>query len=533
MLKKIFLTLLLVGTLLNATPPSEATVTRLYIATFDRAPDSAGLSYWLNDSGLDLEGIATSFFDQEETQAKYPSGFSHADFIQAIYKNLFKRDPDSDGFEYWHGELEGAKVGRSIFILAIINGALGDDADILANKLTVGLKFVQSGRDDIEEAKEIMLSITADTSTVNPTLCKHTLSGCYTAPIVEEEVVEEEEEEEETTTSTSGGSSGGSSGGGTVILPTNTAPTADAGDDQSCALLNTATPLDGSASSDSDTGDTLTYAWSVTDSPTGSTATLTGETTATPSLTFDTEGSYTLSLIVSDGTDDSTADTVTVQTGGMRGTIDGYGLVCSPHTGKVWLDRNLGATMVCSGSRVDFENDTAYIVSQEDCFGDYYQWGRDADGHEKSTSSSAGTIVDDENDLENAGDEFIKNINSPYDWASVDSDGSIRKGNWSATDGSSVCPIGYRVPTEAELTAETTGADVTNRDIEFSSFLKLPSAGLRYGLAGSMHYVGSRVCLWSASVVGSGSRLLYFEFGDAVWVNGGRAYGQAVRCLRD
>ena len=177
MFKKLSLLLLLVATLLHATPPSEATVTRLYIATFDRAPDSAGLTYWLNDSGLDLEGIATSFFDQEETQERYPSGFSHADFIEEIYKNLFARGADSDGFEYWHGELEGAKVERSIFILAVINGALGDDADILANKLTVGLKFVQSGREDVEEAKEIMLSITADATTVNPTLCKYTLSG--------------------------------------------------------------------------------------------------------------------------------------------------------------------------------------------------------------------------------------------------------------------------------------------------------------------------------------------------------------------
>jgi len=315
MLKKLLLSLLFVGTLINATPPSEATVTRLYIATFDRAPDSAGLSYWLNDSGLDLEGIATSFFDQEETEAKYPSGFSHADFIEEIYKNLFARGTDSDGFEYWHGELEGAKVGRSVFILAVINGALGDDAKILSNKTKVGLAFVKAGRDDIDEAKEIMLSITADATTVNPTLCKHTLSGCYTAPIVEEEeeVIEEEEEEEETTTSTSGGSSGGGSGGGGAITPSNNAPIANAGADQTDVAAGEEVSLDGSGSSDVE-GDTLTYLWAFTAKPPESSATLDSTTSDKPSFTADKVGTYTLSLTVSDGIVSSDADSVSITT---------------------------------------------------------------------------------------------------------------------------------------------------------------------------------------------------------------------------
>jgi len=37
--------------------------------------------------------------------------------------------------------------------------------------------------------------------------------------------------------------------------------------------------------------------------------------------------------------------------------------------------------------------------------------------------------------------------------------------------------------------------------------------------------------LWSASVDGSYSRVLYFDLGDADWYNDHRAVGQAVRCL--
>ena len=493
MFKKLLLSLLFVGTLLHATPATQENLTKLYIATFDRVPDADGLKYWI-DSGWQLEDIAISFFDQKETQAKYPEDFSLEDFIEAIYQHIFGRGADSDGFDYWLEALQKGDTQKALFILAVMNGALGDDAKLLNNKTAVGLAFVRDGRNDIAEAHTILYKVTADVATVDSTLCSHTLAGC----------VEEK----------------------------NTAPTADAGNDQTCAILNTPTALDGSASSDPDTGDTLTYAWSVTDSPTGSTATLTSETTATPSLTFDKEGSYTLSLVVNDGTDDSTADTVTVQTGGMTGAIDGYGLVCSPHTGKVWLDRNLGATMVCSESRADFADDAAYIASQEDCFGDYYQWGRDADGHQVSTSTTTDTQA---TDLTNTGTEFITSSDTyNNDWAqAADGSGTTREANWSATDGSSVCPIGYRVPTEAELAAETTGAGVTNRDDAFTSFLKLPSAGYRRFSSGSLDSQGSWGILWSASVDGSYSRVLYFDLGDADWYNDHRAVGQAVRCLRD
>ena len=48
-----------------------------------------------------------------------------------------------------------------------------------------------------------------------------------------------------------------------------------------------------------------------------------------------------------------------------------YGYARSPSTNRVWLDRNLGAQRACES------------ISGELCFGDYYQWGRGSDGHEK------------------------------------------------------------------------------------------------------------------------------------------------------
>jgi len=163
--------LLFVG-VANATQANNTSVTKLYVATFDRAPDSAGLDYWVKDSGLSLEAIATSFFDQPETKVLYPDGFDDYDFILAIYKNLFKRTPDSAGSDYWQGELSTGAVSKSVFILAVVNGAKGDDATILENKTQVGLKFVASGSNDKVMAKSIMENVTSNHQTVSDSFNK-------------------------------------------------------------------------------------------------------------------------------------------------------------------------------------------------------------------------------------------------------------------------------------------------------------------------------------------------------------------------
>jgi hypothetical protein len=65
-----------------------AEVTKLYVATFNRAPDAAGINYWAN-SGMSIENIAQSFFDQPETQTLYPSGTANSSFVNSVYDNLF------------------------------------------------------------------------------------------------------------------------------------------------------------------------------------------------------------------------------------------------------------------------------------------------------------------------------------------------------------------------------------------------------------------------------------------------------------
>jgi len=95
----------------------------------------------------------------------------------------------------------------------------------------------------------------------------------------------------------------------TVVVDTsNTRPVANAGLDMALIAGNPAV-LGGGGSFDPD-GDAISFFWAITSAPAGSTAALDNPAAVTPSFTPDVDGDYLVQLIVSDGTLDSTADTV-------------------------------------------------------------------------------------------------------------------------------------------------------------------------------------------------------------------------------
>ena len=99
----------------------------------------------------------------------------------------------------------------------------------------------------------------------------------------------------------------------TVTISTlNSKPTADAGPDQR-ATVGAVVTLDGTGSLDVD-GDPLTFRWTFTSRPAGSTATLSNPLAVAPTFTVDRPGSYAVQLIVNDGTVDSDPDSVAVST---------------------------------------------------------------------------------------------------------------------------------------------------------------------------------------------------------------------------
>lgn len=139
--------------------PTVDNVAQLYVAYFDRAAEKAGINYWVEQSGLNLEGIAKSFFDQEETKKMYPSKLTTDEFITAVYRNLFNREPDAKGLEYWRDEIDKGNISRDVFILAVINGALDKDKTIMINKREVATYFADSGIDDMRIARFVIAGV--------------------------------------------------------------------------------------------------------------------------------------------------------------------------------------------------------------------------------------------------------------------------------------------------------------------------------------------------------------------------------------
>ena len=207
-----------------------------------------------------------------------------------------------------------------------------------------------------------------------------------------------------------------------------------------------------------------------------------------------------------------------------------YGTVVSPHTGKTWLDRNIGASQTCTS------------MTDTNCYGDYFQWGREADGHEKNTST---TTSIKETVITGTSASFYTTGTSYDDWTSADSELTQRAANWAATDGSSVCPTGYRVPTEAEIEAETsdlTGTDaVSNTTDLFSSFLSLPAAGYRFRSNGLVGGDGTIISIPTTTLGISSDSIKTFDTSSSsatIYVNAGGtksseiAYATIVRCIK-
>jgi uncharacterized protein (TIGR02145 family) len=193
--------------------------------------------------------------------------------------------------------------------------------------------------------------------------------------------------------------------------------------------------------------------------------------------------------------------------------------VTNPITGKTWMDRNLGASQVATSP------------TDTNAYGDLYQWGRGADGHQCRTSPTTSTLSS--TDQPGHGN-FILAPNTPNDWRSPQN-----ANLWQGVNGvNNPCPSGYRVPTETEINAERLSWGSSNSLGAFASQLKLPVAGRRWSNNGSLEYVGSFGTYWSSTVSSTNSKSLFFS--DSSYVGGSssitnyaRWVGRSVRCIKE
>ena len=188
--------------------------------------------------------------------------------------------------------------------------------------------------------------------------------------------------------------------------------------------------------------------------------------------------------------------------------------------GKVWMDRNLGAKQV------------ATAIDDSLSYGDLYQWGRFADGHQ--CRGSATTTTQATSAAVSSGDawygKFITNSTFPYDWLSTQDDDL-----WQGGDSTNIpCPSGFRLPTIAEWDAEFKTWSSSTTAAALDSPLKLPAAGHRSS-SGNEELVGS-YCYYSSSSVstqnnGFSAILLVLTNSASLGISA-RAEASSIRCIR-
>lgn len=187
--------------------------------------------------------------------------------------------------------------------------------------------------------------------------------------------------------------------------------------------------------------------------------------------------------------------------------------VTSPATGRTWMDRNLGASNVATSS------------SDTGSFGDLYQWGRRADGHQCRNSSITTSLTSSSTPTNSS---FIVAPNTPNDWRSPQNSSL-----WQGVSGTNnPCPSGYRLPTTSELNAEVQVWVNKNSVGAISSVLKLPTANLRSHSSGVINTNPIGV-YWSSTINGTDSEVLRFDSSEADFYKGYRAYGFSVRCIKN
>lgn len=133
-----------------------ADIQKLYVAYFNRPADYEGLAFWntVLNNGSSLEFVSSTFAKSPE-YAEQNVGKSYFQIVNQIYLNLFNREADVTGMEFWADRLKEGTFTVDQIVKVIADNASDTDAKdktTYANKVAAATAFTA----ELNTASEII-----------------------------------------------------------------------------------------------------------------------------------------------------------------------------------------------------------------------------------------------------------------------------------------------------------------------------------------------------------------------------------------
>jgi hypothetical protein len=118
---------------------------RVYQAAFDRTPDAGGLGYWIAnmEKGSSLTAVAKAFIDSQEFRDVYGVQPSHRDMVAKFYTNVLHRAPDEAGLEFWVKALDSGAIDAATALTGFSESA--ENVAQLTGIISQGIGYLPFG----------------------------------------------------------------------------------------------------------------------------------------------------------------------------------------------------------------------------------------------------------------------------------------------------------------------------------------------------------------------------------------------------
>ncbi len=147
----------------------------MYVAYYGRPADPGGQTFWADsfDASADLTAQLAEFGASQEFVDGFGS-LSNSDLINGLYQQLFNRDAEQAGLDFYVGLLDSGAASLASIAKDIAVGASGSDKTTVDNKVAVANYFTQQvdsssynySAEDIPAAQQLLTRVSEQNSSV-------------------------------------------------------------------------------------------------------------------------------------------------------------------------------------------------------------------------------------------------------------------------------------------------------------------------------------------------------------------------------